>query len=86
MLEYMYDGWGFDRDDQILYTVAGMSLRQDIDTTGMKTLAQDGTIGFDNALDVVNANEYTEVCQFISENGANYTDLRFGKCGCCKHD
>jgi len=51
---------------------------------GMKTLADQGVLAYEDELDVVNARKYTEVGQFKSENGANYTDLRSPKCGCCE--
>ena len=88
ILDYMYEGYGYDMDNQILYTdVEKYNEALDKDgycDNGMKTFASTdvGIIGHDAALDTPNANEYTEVGQFISENGANYTDLRQGICAC----
>lgn len=67
MLDYMYEGWGFDEAPQ-----------------GMATLADQNVVAYENQLNTVGARDYTEIGQFVSENGSNYTDLRTPKCGCCK--
>lgn len=89
MLDYMYEGYGYDMDNQLLYTdVEKYDEALDSDgysDNGMKTFASKdlGIIGHDDALEVEKANEYKkEVIQFVSENGANYTDLRQGVCAC----
>ena len=51
-------------------------------TNGMETFSHQGIVGHDPALEVEKANKYTELHQFISENGANYTDLRPRICAC----
>ena len=50
----------------------------------MKTFASKDIdiLTYDNALEAQEANEYTEVGQFLSEEGPEYTDLRQGKCRC----
>lgn len=83
ILDYMYEGYGYDMDNQLLYTSVE-NYNQVLDKNGqsdrgMKTIA---AIGHEDGIDVVNANEYSELNQFISEEGANYTDLRQGICGC----
>lgn len=89
ILDYMYEGYGYDMDNQLLYTdVENFNEATDDDgysDNGMKTFASDdlGFIAHEEALPTEDANKFTEVGQFIGENGANYTDLRFGKCGCC---
>ena len=88
ILDYMYEGYGYDMDNQLLYTdVENYDEALDKDgysDNGMKTFASTdvGLIGHESALPTEDANEYKEVGQFISENGANYTDLRFGVCAC----
>jgi len=54
----------------------------DVPQQKMDTLADQGILASDEPLDVVNANKYTEVGQFISQNAADYTDLRKALCGC----
>lgn len=88
-LDYMYEGYGYDMDNQLLYTNVE-TYKEALDKdgysdNGMKTFASNdlGYIAHENAIPTENANKYTELGQFIGENGANYTDLRFGICGCC---
>ena len=78
MLDYMYEGYGYDMDNQLLYTdVEKYDEALDSDgysDNGMKTFASKdlGIIGHDDALEVEKANEYKkEVIQFVSENGAS---------------
>lgn len=88
ILDYMYEGYGYDMDNQILYT-DNEKYNEALDAdgysdNGMKTFASSdlGLISHQDALTTQDANKYTEVGQFVSENGANYTDLRFGVCDC----
>ena len=88
MLEYMYEGYGYDMDNQLLYTsVENYEKALDCNgysDNGMKTFASKdiGVFGYENELDTVDANKYKELNQFISENGSNYTDLRQAICDC----
>lgn len=87
MLEYGFEGYGYDNDDPRLWSVTSGKTFQDkfvdgYSTNGMKTQAAQGNATFDEELDVVGANDYTEVGQFVSENGAPYTDLRPSKNVC----
>ena len=86
ILDYMYEGYGYDMEDQRLYTDSeeyNKALNENgISDNGMETLAHQGIIGHEDALEVEKANKYYETQQFISENGANYTDLRQGICDC----
>ncbi len=88
ILDYMYEGYGYDMDNQLLYT--GIDRYKEahnengISDNGMETFAHQGIIGHDPQLDVVNARKWTELGQFRSENGANYTDIRPGMCDCGK--
>lgn len=86
-LDYMYEGYGYSMDNQLLYTDAeaynkALTEKSNMSVNGMETLAHQGILGHDAHLDVENAREYTEVGQFISENGSNYTDLRQEICKC----
>lgn len=88
MIDYLYEGYGYDNDDQRLYTLkhGEEARKQFIDgysTEGMKTYAIQGVLAFEDDLDTEEANKYSQLGQFVSENGANYTDLRGPKCGCC---
>lgn len=87
MLEYGFEGYGYDNDDPRLWSVTQGKELQDkfvdgMSTQGMKTYAQQDTVTFNEDLDVVNANDYTELGQFISQGNADYTDLRGPKCNC----
>lgn len=88
MLNYLYEGWGFDNDDPRLWTVASGKTLQDMrddgySTEGMKTLAQQGTIAYDEPLETETSEEHnTEADAFFSEHGSCYTDLRQEKCNC----
>lgn len=87
MLDIFYEGYGFDNENPLLWTMKlGKELQdKNIDgysTEGMKTLSNQGVLSYNPNIDVVDANKYTEVGQFISENGANYSDLRWPVCGC----
>jgi len=88
ILDYMYEGYGYDMDNQLLYTSVenyDEALSEDgkMTTNGMETLAyNDGPIGHDAALPTDEANEYKEVASFISESGSKYTDLRQAICDC----
>ena len=50
----------------------------------MSTLSDQGILTHDDALDVAHAGKYTEIGQFVSEDGSDYTDLRKPLCGCGK--
>jgi hypothetical protein len=87
ILDYMYEGWGFDMDNQLLYEDPEVYNEEALNDNsiadfGLETLAHQGIVGHDPALEVDKANEYKEVQQFVSENGANYTDLRQRICAC----
>ncbi len=87
ILDYMYEGYGYDFDDQRLYDDAktyddALTEESKMSTNGMETFSHQGIVGHDPALEVDKANEYKEVQQFVSENGANYTDLRQRICAC----
>ena len=88
ILDYMYEGYGYDMDNQLLYTDVenyneSLSENGKMSTNGMETLAyNDGPIGHDPAIPTEKDNEYKEIASFISESGAKYTDLRQGICDC----
>lgn len=87
ILDYMYEGYGYDMNDQLIYEDSKVYNEEALNENqiadfGMETLSHQGIIGHDPAIEVEKANEYKEVGQFISENGANYTDLRQGLCDC----
>lgn len=85
-LDYMYEGYGYDMDNQLLYTSVekyeeALTEETKMSTNGMEGFAYQGILGYDKPLEVAEANEYKkEIGQFISENGANYTDLRQSVC------
>ena len=86
-LDYMYEGYGYDMDNQLLYTSVenydkALTEESKMSTNGMETLSHQGIIDHDKQLDVIDARDYTEVGQFLSEEGSNYTDLRKGVCDC----
>ena len=87
-LDYMYEGYGYDTDNPLLYVNVEnfdetLSENGKMTTRGMETLAyNDGPIGHDPAIPTEDDNKYTEVGSFISESGAKYTDLRQGICDC----
>jgi hypothetical protein len=88
ILDYMYEGYGYDTDNQLLYTdveIFNETLSENgkMTTRGMETLAyNEGPIGHDAPIPTENDNKYNEVASFISESGAKYTDLRQGICAC----
>ena len=88
ILDYLYEGYGYDMDNQLLYTDVenyneALSENGKMSTRGMETLAcNDGPIGHDPAIPTDKDNEYKELASFISESGAKYTDLRQGICDC----
>jgi hypothetical protein len=88
ILDYMYEGYGYDMDNQLLYTDVekydeALSENGKMSTRGMETLAyNNGPIGHDDAIQTEKDNEYKELASFISESGAKYTDLRQGICDC----
>lgn len=87
ILDYMYEGYGYDMDNQLLYTDVekyNEALTEDtkMSTAGMATLAHQGVVSHDDAIPTEDDNKYKEVPSFISERGAIYTDLRQGICGC----
>jgi len=88
ILDYMYEGYGYDMDNQMLYTDVekyNESLDKDgYSDNGMKTFSSNDLkiTGYEDRLPTENDNEYKEVQQFVSENGANYTDIRQQICKC----
>ncbi len=87
ILDYMYEGYGYDFEDQRLYDDPDMynealTEESDMSTNGMETFSHQGIVGHDPALKVEEANKFTELGQFVGENGANYTDLRPRLCAC----
>ena len=88
ILDYMYEGYGYDTDNPLLYTDVEifdetLSKNGKMTTRGMETLAyNDGPIGHDPAIPTEEDNKYVEAASFISESGAKYTDLRQGICDC----
>ena len=87
ILDYMYEGYGYDMDNQLLYDEPknydeALTEESKMSTNGMETLAHQGIIGHEAHIETENANEYKELQQFVSENGANYTDLRQAICDC----
>ena len=88
ILDYLYEGYGYDMDNQLLYTDVenyneALSENGKMSTRGMETLAyNDGPIGHDPAIPTDKDNEYKELASFISESGAKYTDLRQGISDC----
>lgn len=88
ILDYMYEGYGYDMDNPLLYVdTENYNSALDADgysDQGMKTFTSKdiNIIGHEVGIDVVGANDFNELGQFISENGANYTDLRQGNCAC----
>ena len=87
-LDYMYEGYGYDTDNPLLYVNVDnfdetLSENGKMTTRGMETLAyNNGPIGHDAPIPTEDDNKYIEVVSFISESGAKYTDLREGKCDC----
>ena len=88
ILDYMYEGYGYDMDNPLLYTDVEnydemLSESGKMSTDGMETLAyNDGPIGHEDPIPTEKDNEYKEIPSFISEEGAKYTDLRQGICAC----
>lgn len=88
ILDYMYEGYGYDTDNPLLYTgveIFNETLSENgkMTTRGMETLAyNDGPIGHDDPIPTEEDNKYKELASFISESGAKYTDLRQGICDC----
>jgi urocanate hydratase len=87
ILDYMYEGYGYDFEDQRLYNdpekyEEALTEESKMSTSGMETFSHQGIVSHDPALEVEKANKYTELGQFVGENGANYTDLRPRICGC----
>ena len=84
----MYEGYGYDMDNQLLYTDVNnyneaQTEESKMTTNGMETLSYEGVVGYEDAIETDKANEYKyELYQFISEDGANYTDLRQALCAC----
>jgi hypothetical protein len=87
MLDYMYEGYGYDMDNQLLYTDVEQyneALNENgMSDCGMETLAHQGIITHDPRIPTEDDNKYVETISFISESGAKYTDLRKPLCGCC---
>ena len=83
-LDYLYEGYGYDMDNQLLYmhsdTYKTVLDENGMSDQGMKTIS---AIGYRDRIPTEKANKYKEIGQFISENGANYTDLRQQICKCC---
>lgn len=91
MLDYMYEGYGYDMDNQLLYTDVkkydeALSENGKMSTNGMETLAyNNGPISHASAIPTEDDNKCNEIASFVSEDGVKYTDLRFGVCGCNKN-
>lgn len=88
ILDYMYEGYGYDTDNQLLYVDVEnyeSALTEDtkMTTAGMATFAHQGITSHDPRIPTEEDNKYKEVPSFISESGAKYTDLRQQICGCC---
>ena len=49
---------------------------------GMTTLTQSGQLSNDKSIDTEKTYAATEISSFISEDGADYTDLRKPTCPC----
>lgn len=49
---------------------------------GMTTLTQSGQLSNDKSIDTEKTYATTEISSFISEDGADYTDLRKPTCPC----
>lgn len=91
ILDYMYEGYGYDMDNQLLYTDVekyneALTSGSSMSTNGMETLSHQGIVIHDSAIPTEKDNEYKEVASFISESGAKYTDLREGLCGGCSRE
>lgn len=91
ILDYMFEGYGYDMDDQLLYTDVeryneALTSGTSLSTSGMETLARQGVIGHDPAIPTEKDNKYVEIVSFVSESGAKYTDLRDGICACENRD
>lgn len=90
ILDYMYEGYGYDMDNQLLYTnTEDYNNALDADgysDQGMKTFTSKDIdiLTHDEGLDVNSAREFSEIGQFLSEEGPGYTDLRQAKCRCGK--
>lgn len=87
ILDYMYEGYGYDMDNQLLYTdienyEEALTEETKMSTAGMETLTHQGIIAHEPAIPTENDNKYNELYSFTSERGAIYTDLRQGICGC----
>lgn len=88
ILDYMYEGYGYDMDNQLLYTDVekyNESLDEDgYSDNGMKTFSSDdwNITGYQDRIPTEEDNKYKEVQQFVSESGAKYTDLRQQICKC----
>ena len=88
ILDYMYEGYGYDTDNPLLYTNVEnfdetLSENGKMTTRGMETLAyNDGPIGYDNSIPTVEDAQYTEIMSFTEEDVPEYTDFRKGICDC----
>lgn len=88
MLDYMYEGYGYDTDNQLLYVNVEnfdetLSPSGEMTTNGMETLAyNNGPIGHDEAIPTVEDANYNEIMSFTEESVKEYTDLRQSKCNC----
>ena len=87
MLDYMYEGYGYDMDNQLLYTDVenyneALTSGSNMSTYGMETLAYQDIVGYDPAIPTEKDNKCIEIVSFISESGAKYTDFRQGICDC----
>lgn len=88
ILDSMYEGYGYDMDNQLLYTnVENYDKALDKDgysDNGMKTFSSNDwkITGYEDRLPTENDNKFKEVPQFISESGVKYTDLRQQICQC----
>ena len=87
-LDYMYEGYGYDTDNPLLYVNVEnfdetLSKNGKMTTKGMETLAyNDGPVGYDESLPTVDARNYNEIMSFVEERLPEYTDFRQGICDC----
>ena len=88
ILDYMYEGYGYDTDNPLLYVNVEnfdetLSKNGKMTTKGMETLAyNDGPVGYDESLPTVDARNYNEIMSFVEESLPEYTDFRQGICDC----
>ena len=80
ILDYMYEGYGYDTDNQLLYVDVEnyeSALTEDtkMTTAGMATFAHQGITSHDPRIPTEEDNKYQEVTSVTSESVAKYNDL-----------